>query len=60
MTMFENKVVVITGGAKGIGKTIAQQFQEAGARVCTIDLLPGGYCTGDLGKRLCWRTLPVR
>ena len=49
--MFENKVVVITGGAKGIGKTIAQQFQEAGARVCTIDLLPGGYCTGDLGEK---------
>ena len=49
--MFENKVVVITGGAKGIGKTIAQQFQEAGARVCTIDLLPGGYYTGDLGEK---------
>ena len=49
--MFENKVVVITGGAKGIGKTIAQQFQEAGAWVCTIDLLPGGYCTGDLGEK---------
>ena len=49
--MFENKVVVITGGAKGIGKAIAQQFQEAGARVCTIDLLPGGYYTGDLGEK---------
>ena len=49
--MFENKVVVITGGAKGIGKAIAQQFQEAGARVCTIDLLPGGYYTGDLGDK---------
>ena len=49
--MFENKVVVITGGAKGIGKTIAQQFQEAGARVCTIDLLPGDYYTGDLGEK---------
>ena len=49
--MFENKVVVITGGAKGIGKAIAQQFQEACARVCTIDLLPGGYYTGDLGEK---------
>lgn len=49
--MFENKVVVITGGAKGIGKAIAQQFQEAGARVCTIDLLPGDYYTGDLGEK---------
>ena len=49
--MFENKVVVITGGAKGIGKAIAQQFQKSGAQVCPIDLLPGGYYTGDLGDK---------
>ena len=49
--MFENKVAVITGGAKGIGKAIAQQFQKSGAQVCTIDLLPGGYYTGDLADK---------
>ena len=38
--MFENKVAVVTGGAKGIGKAIAGEFRKAGASVCVIDLLP--------------------
>lgn len=49
--MFENRVAVVTGGAKGIGKTIAQEFRKAGAQVCIIDLLPNGYFVGDLGDK---------
>src|SRR6476659_2135318 len=28
---------VVTGGAQGIGRAIAERFQQAGARVCILD-----------------------
>ena len=48
---FENKVVVITGGAAGIGKCIAEEFQKEGSHVCVIDQSPGDHYVGDIGSR---------
>ena len=49
--MFENKVVVITGGANGIGRCIAEEFRSQGAKVCIIDTAPGDHFVGDLADR---------
>ena len=51
MGEFANKVVVVTGGAKGIGAAIARSFRREGARVCIIDLLPNEYFQGDVGEK---------
>ena len=49
--MFRNKVVVITGGAQGIGKCIAQEFRKQGAQVCIIDCAEGDHYVGDIGDQ---------
>lgn len=51
MFTFNNKVVVITGGARGIGKCMADEFCRAGANVCVIDILDNPYFVGDLADK---------
>ena len=48
---FKDRVVVVTGGARGIGRCICEQFEKAGAKVCVIDLLPNDYFVGDLADQ---------
>ena len=51
MYNFDQKVAIVTGGARGIGLCIADQLRAAGARVCVIDLLENDYFVGDLASK---------
>jgi NAD(P)-dependent dehydrogenase (short-subunit alcohol dehydrogenase family) len=45
----DNRVVLITGGAGGMGRAIAARFLEAGAKVAVADLDPKALDRGVLG-----------
>ena len=51
MSDFKNKVAVITGGAGGIGKCIADEFEKQGAAVCVIDKVQGKHYVGDISDK---------
>lgn len=48
---FKNKIVVLTGGAQGIGRCIADEFQQRGAVVCIIDRQQGDHYVGDISEK---------
>ena len=46
--MERRKTAVVTGGANGIGKCIADEFQKAGVKVFVIDTADGDHFVGDI------------
>jgi len=68
MSVMQNKVVVVTGGASGIGLAIAERFAADGAKVVISDIkkdvgapvaerLGGVFVAGDLSQRADCRAL---
>ena len=51
MKSFQNKNVVVTGGAHGIGATIVNEFEKEGAQIAYIDIRENPCFVGDLSKK---------
>ena len=51
MSEFNGKVAVVTGGAQGIGRCVADEFRKRGATVCIIDKQAGDHFVGDIACR---------
>ena len=49
--MFKERVVIVTGGANGIGQCIADEFRSAGAIVYVIDKQEGEHFVGDISQK---------
>lgn len=49
--MFQGKIAVITGGAHGIGRCIADEFDRHGAVSVVIDTREGNHYRGDIGRK---------
>ena len=48
---FDKKIVVVTGGAHGIGRAVKEAFEKEGAIVECIDTAPGDHYVGDISKK---------
>ena len=48
---FKDKVVIVTGGANGIGRCIADEFRSLGAVVYVIDKQEGEHFVGDVSQK---------
>ena len=48
---YKDKVVIVTGGANGIGRCIADEFRSQGAVVHIIDKQEGGHFVGDISQK---------
>lgn len=44
-----SKVIIVTGGAHGIGRCIAEEFRKQGATVCVIDKAPRPAFAEEIG-----------
>ncbi len=51
MENFTDKVVIVTGGAQGIGRCIADEFRKAGAHIVVIDKQEGPHFVGDIADK---------
>lgn len=48
---FKDKVVIVTGGANGIGKCVVEEFRRRGAIVYVVDKCEGKHFVGDISKK---------
>lgn len=60
-TFFENKIAVITGGSRGIGRCVAERFSSLGTKIAVLDVLAfDGDCDlffkGDMAEQSVLRS----
>lgn len=48
---WKDKVAVVTGGAHGIGKCVADELRKRGAKVAVIDVREGEHFVGDISRK---------